>query len=177
MDERTEVTSSQYLTFIVRDEDFGVEIYKVREVLDLTKFTRVPRMPEYLSGVINLRGNVVPIVDLGLRLGMEPIEKTVNTCIMIMEINVEGEGAPVHIGVLSDAVQEVVDLSLDNIEAVPKMGTKLNTEFIKGMGRQGEKFIILLDIDRLLSSENERADNSGGAAAMEAGGETAAVAA
>lgn len=156
MNERAEVTGSQYLTFIVRDENFGVEIYKVREVLDLTKFTRVPRMPAYLSGVINLRGNVVPIVDLGLRLGMAPIAQTVNTCIMIMEINVEGESTPVQIGVLSDAVQEVVDLAPDHIEAVPKMGTRLNPEFIKGMGRQGEKFIILLEIDRLLSSERER---------------------
>lgn len=176
MDERAEVTSSQYLTFIVRDEDFAVEIYKVREVVDFTKFTRVPRMPEYLSGVINLRGNVVPIIDLGLRLGMAPIEKTVNTCIMIMEISVDGEGMPVHIGVLSDAVQEVVDLTPDKIEAVPKMGTKLNTDFIKGMGRQGEKFIILLDIDRLLSSENERKGTPGPATASEHPGPAAAAA-
>ncbi len=163
MTEKVEISSSQYLTFIIRDEDFGVEIAKVREVIDLSKFTRVPRMPEYLSGVINLRGNVVPIIDLGQRLGMAPIVKTINTCIMIMAINVEGESAPIHIGVLSDAVQEVMELAPEQIEEPPKMGVKLNSEYIEGMGRQGEKFIILLDMDRLLAGESERLGRLGSA--------------
>ena len=152
-----ESSSSQYLSFTLRDEDFAVEIFKVREVLDVATLTKIPRMPDYLCGVINLRGNVVPVVDLGLRLGMEPVQKTINTCIMIMEILVEEEGSSVLMGVLTDAVQAVLDLDQATIEKVPRMGTNLNTDFIKGMGRHDEKFLILLDIDKVLASEGELA--------------------
>lgn len=155
MDKQTETVSSQYLSFTLRDEDFAVEIFKVREVLDVATLTRIPRMPSYLSGVINLRGNVVPVVDLGLKLGMDPVKKTINTCIMIMEIEVDAETAPVLMGVLTDAVQAVLELDPENIEAVPRMGTNLNTDFIKGMGRHEDKFLILLDIDKVLASEGE----------------------
>lgn len=155
MDMHNETVSSQYLSFTLRDEDFAVEIFKVREVLDVATLTRIPRMPSYLCGVINLRGNVVPVVDLGLKLGMEPVQKTINTCIMIMEIEVEAESAPVLMGVLTDAVQAVLELDQANIEAVPRMGTNLNTDFIKGMGRHEDKFLILLDIDKVLASEGE----------------------
>ncbi|MEW6520679.1 MAG: chemotaxis protein CheW [Thermodesulfobacteriota bacterium] len=155
MDMHNETVSSQYLSFTLRDEDFAVEIFKVREVLDVATLTRIPRMPAYLCGVINLRGNVVPVVDLGLKLGMEPVQKTINTCIMIMEIEVEAETAPVLMGVLTDAVQAVLELDPANIEAVPRMGTNLNTDFIKGMGRHEDKFLILLDIDKVLASEGE----------------------
>lgn len=144
----------QYLTFTLRDEGFAIEIAKVREVLDVTTMTKIPRMPNYLSGVINLRGNVVPVMDLGQKLGMGKIEHTKNTCVMIVELNIEG--ALVEMGVLTDSVQMVLDLPTDAIEAVPKMGTNLNTEFIKGMGRQGEdKFLIILDIDKVLANEGE----------------------
>ncbi|MCB2183236.1 MAG: chemotaxis protein CheW [Desulfobulbaceae bacterium] len=155
MDIQDENIGSQYLSFTLRDEDFAVEIFKVREVLDVATLTRIPRMPEYLCGVINLRGNVVPVVDLGLKLGMEPVVKTINTCIMIMEIAVEIDAEPVLMGVLTDAVQAVLDLDPANIETVPSMGTNLNTDFIKGMGRHDDKFLILLDIDKILASEGE----------------------
>lgn len=146
--------AAQYLTFILRDEGFAIEIAKVREVLDVTTMTRIPRMPGYLSGVINLRGNVVPVMDLGLKLGMDSIKYTKNTCIMIVELEVEGN--LVEMGVLTDSVQMVLDLQAGDIEAVPKMGTNLNTEFIKGMGRQrDDKFLIILDIDTVLASEGE----------------------
>ena len=147
---------TQYLTFTLREEGFAIEIAKVREVLDVTTLTRIPRMPDYLSGVINLRGNVVPVMDLGQKLGMGPVSHTKNTCIMIVELEIDGN--MVEMGVLTDSVQMVLDLAASDIEAVPRMGTNLNTEFIKGMGRQAEdKFLIILDIDKVLASEGEAA--------------------
>lgn len=146
--------ATQFLTFTLRDEGFAIEIAKVREVLDVTTMTKIPRMPDYLSGVINLRGSVVPVMDLGQKLGMGSIKHTKNTCIMIMELEIEG--SLVDMGVLTDSVQMVLDLQAGDIEAVPRMGTDLNTEFIKGMGRQNEnKFLIILDIDKVLASEGE----------------------
>jgi purine-binding chemotaxis protein CheW len=154
--ETVQSQTTQYLTFMLREEGFAIEISKVREVLDVTTMTRIPRMPEYLSGVINLRGNVVPVMDLGQKLGMGSIEYTKNTCIMIVELEVDAN--LVEMGVLTDSVQMVLDLNPEDIESVPKMGTNLNTEFIKGMGRQTEeKFLIILDIDKVLASEGEAA--------------------
>ncbi|MFA6498155.1 MAG: chemotaxis protein CheW [Desulfurivibrionaceae bacterium] len=154
--ETVQLQTTQYLTFMLRDEGFAIEISKVREVLDVTTMTRIPRMPEYLSGVINLRGSVVPVMDLGQKLGMGSIEYTKNTCIMIVDLEVDAN--LVEMGVLTDSVQMVLDLNPEDIEAVPKMGTNLNTEFIKGMGRQSEeKFLIILDIDKVLASEGEAA--------------------
>ncbi len=152
---REGITNGQYLSFTLREEAFAVAIAKVREVLDVTTLTKIPRMPEYLAGVINLRSNVVPVVDLGLVLGMPPIAKTVNTCIMIVDIVVPGEGAAISMGVLTDSVQAVLELGSGEIEPVPRMGTNLKTDFIMGMGRQEEKFLILLDIERVLASEGK----------------------
>jgi len=147
--EITETT--QYLTFKLGDEIFALDISKVREVLDFTTITKVPRTPEFMRGVINLRGSVVPVVDIKLKFGMPMTEKTVNTCIIITEVAVDGETT--ILGALADSVQEVIDLDPDHIEPAPKIGTKLKTEFIKGMGKQGEHFIILLDIDKVFSTE------------------------
>ncbi len=141
----------QYLTFRLEEEIFALEISKVREVLDFTTVAKVPRMPEFMRGVINLRGSVVPVVDLRLKFGMEGTPKTVNTCIIITEI-VMGEESSV-VGALADSVQEVLDLDLSQIEPPPRIGTRLDTAFIKGMGRRDEQFIILLDIDRVFSAE------------------------
>jgi len=169
--ENVQQQATQYLTFTLREEGFAVEISKVREVLDVTTMTRIPRMPDYLSGVINLRGNVVPVMDLGQKLGMGTISYSKNTCIMIVELEIEGN--MVEMGVLTDSVQMVLDLNDSDIESVPRMGTNLNTEFIKGMGRQSEeKFLIILDIDKVLASEGELAlrdmDNPALARAAEA---------
>ena len=147
--EITETT--QYLTFKLGDEIFALDISKVREVLDFTTITKVPRTPEFMRGVINLRGSVVPVVDIKLKFGMPMTEKTVNTCIIITEVTVDGE--TMVLGALADSVQEVIDLEPDHIEPAPKIGTRLKTEFIKGMGKQGEHFIILLDIDKVFSTE------------------------
>ncbi len=141
----------QYLTFKLDDEIFALGIDKVREVLDYTSVTKVPQVPEFMRGVINLRGSVVPVVDMRLKFAMAKTEKTVNTCIIIVEINLEGETTV--LGALADSVQEVLDLEPHQIEPAPKIGTKLRTDFIRGMGKRDEQFIIILDIDKVFSSE------------------------
>jgi len=146
-----EINTHQYLTFRLGDEVFGLPIAKVREVLDYTTVTRVPQTPDFMRGVINLRGSVVPVVDMRLKFGLESTERTVNTCIIIVEIELENETTV--LGALADSVQEVLELGPEQIEPAPKIGTRLNTEFIKGMGKADEKFIILLNIDRVFSSE------------------------
>jgi purine-binding chemotaxis protein CheW len=143
--------TTQYLTFKLEDEVFALDISKVREVLDFTTVTKVPRTPEFMRGVINLRGNVVPVVDMRLKFGMSRTEKTVNTCIIIVEISIEGETAV--LGALADSVQEVVDLEPDQIEPAPRIGTRLRTEFIKGMGKRDNHFIMILDIDKVFSAD------------------------
>ncbi len=142
---------NQYLTFTLEDETFGLAIVKVREVLDFTCVTRVPQTPDFMRGVINLRGSVVPVMDMRLKFGMSQTDKTVNTCIIITEIEMEDETA--ILGALVDSVKEVLDLEPDQIEPPPRIGTKLRTEFIRGMGKHNEEFIIILDIDKVFSAE------------------------
>jgi purine-binding chemotaxis protein CheW len=141
--------STQYLTFKLADEVFALDISKVREVLDFTAITRVPRTPEFMRGVINLRGNVVPVVDMRVKFGMTKTEKTVNTCIIIVEISLDEDTTV--LGALADSVQEVIDLEPSQIEPAPKIGTRLRTEFIRGMGKRDDHFIIILDIDKVFS--------------------------
>ena len=145
----TEVT--QYLTFNLADEVFALDISKVREVLDFTTVTKVPKTPEFMRGVINLRGSVVPVVDLRLKFGVPKTEKTVNTCIIIVEVTVDNETT--ILGALADSVQEVMDLGPDQIDPAPKIGTRLNTSFIRGMGKRDNKFVIILDIDKIFSTD------------------------
>jgi purine-binding chemotaxis protein CheW len=141
--------TTQYLTFKLEDEVFALDISKVREVLDFTAITKVPKTPEFMRGVINLRGSVVPVVDLRLKFGMSRTEKTVNTCIIITEVTVDNETTV--LGALADSVQEVMDLGQDSIEPAPRIGTHLNTEFIRGMGKRDNTFVIILDIDKVFS--------------------------
>ena len=141
----------QYLTFRLEDEVFALDITQVREVLDFTTVTKVPRTPDFMRGVINLRGSVVPVVDMRLKFGMSRTEQTVNTCIIIVEISLDGE--KLVIGALADSVQEVIEIEPGHIEPPPRIGTRLNTEFIKGMGKRDEQFIIILEINRIFSSD------------------------
>ncbi|MGA2192110.1 MAG: chemotaxis protein CheW [Nitrospirota bacterium] len=152
MAETVTTDATQYLTFTLGDEEFALDIAKVREVLDYTVITKVPRMPDYMRGVINLRGNVVPVMDLRMKLGMSATEKTVNACIVIVEIKVEDE--VLHMGALADSVEEVLDLDPRQVEPPPKLGTGINQDFIRGMGKRDDKFIIILDIDKVLSGED-----------------------
>ena len=154
--------SQQFLTFKLGEELFAVEVAKVREILDVTAITKVPRTPDFMRGVINLRGGVVPVIDLRLKLGMTRTENTVNTCIIVEEIAIDEE--TVILGTLADSVQEVIDLEGDQVEPVPRIGTKLNNEFLKGMVKHNDAFIMILDIDKIFSaSELESLQPSGGA--------------
>jgi purine-binding chemotaxis protein CheW len=150
----------QYLTFKLADEIFAFDVAKVREILELTTITKVPQTPDFMRGVINLRGSVVPVIDLRLNFGMQCTEQTVNTCIIVVEVNLHGE--TLVLGVLADSVQEVVEMEPDHIEPPPQLGTKLNTEFIKGMGKVENDFVMILDIDKVFSSE-ELSDIQGSA--------------
>ncbi len=139
----------QYLTFKLADEVYAVEITRVREVLDYTRFTRVPKAPPFMKGVINLRGGVVPVVDLRLKFGMPEGQTSVDTCIIIVEVLVDGEDT--LLGALADQVQEVIALDPSQIEPPPKIGTRLETDFIKGMGKHDETFVIIMDIEKIFS--------------------------
>lgn len=141
--------TTQYLTFKLSEEIFALDISKVREVLDYTKVTKVPQTPDFMRGVINLRGGVVPVVDLRLKFGMPMTERTVNTCIIIVEVSFEDETTV--LGALADSVQEVIDLEPTQIEPAPKIGTQLDTRFLKGMGKHNEDFLLILDIDKVFS--------------------------
>ncbi|MGC8494789.1 MAG: chemotaxis protein CheW, partial [Syntrophobacteraceae bacterium] len=143
--------TSQYLTFKLEEEVFALDIAKVREVLDYTVVAKVPETPDFMLGVINLRGSVVPVVDMRLKFGMSRTEQTVNTCIIIVEIAIDGETT--ILGALADSVQEVIELAPDQIEPPPRIGTRLNIRFIKGMGKRDDKFLIILDIDKVFSAD------------------------
>ena len=150
-DVRDSAQTDQYLTFTLAEETFAVEIVKVREVIDFVHLTRVPRMPAFLRGVINLRGSVVPVIDLRLILGMPSIEKTIDTCIIIAEVNMRGEA--LYLGMMADSVEEVINIDPAQIAPPPELGVMLHTDFIRGMGKRGEGFFIILNIDRVLSGE------------------------
>lgn len=143
--------NSQFLTFRLDGEVFALGIDKVREVLDYTTVTRVPQTPEFMRGVINLRGSVVPVIDMRLKFGMAKSEETVNSCIIIVEIGLDGDST--ILGAQADSVQEVVDLEPNQIEPAPHIGSRLRTEFIRGMGKRDDQFIIILDIDKVFTGE------------------------
>ena len=149
MDTAVKSATSQYLSFILLDEVFAVDIAKVREVLEYTSVTKIPQMPTYMRGVINLRGGVVPVIDMRLKFGMSETEKTINTCVIITEVYLKGES--VILGALADSVQEVFDLLHEDIEPAPKIGTQLDTDFLMGMGKKNGDFILILDIDKVFS--------------------------
>jgi purine-binding chemotaxis protein CheW len=148
---KTETASQQFLSFALGDEVFAVNVLQVKEILDVINITRVPQMPDYMLGVINLRGSVVPVVDLRCKFGMEKRALNQENCIVVLEVDFDSER--VVIGALTDAVREVLDLTADQIEPPPRMGMKLKSEFIRGMGKHGESFIIILDIDKIFSSD------------------------
>jgi len=151
MSDSSHMELNQFLTFKLEEEVFALDIGKVREVLDFTTVTKVPQTPDFMRGVINLRGNVVPVVDLRLKFALPKTEKTINTCIIITEVEVEGE--TLVLGAMVDSVQEVLDLEPEQIEPAPRIGTKLNTDFIRGMGKRDGEFIIILDIDFVFSAD------------------------
>jgi purine-binding chemotaxis protein CheW len=149
MEAQMTIEANQFFTFMLGKEIFAIDISQIREVLEFTNITKVPQTPAMMKGVINLRGSVVPVIDMRLKFGMGEIEKTVDTCIIIIEIMLGEQNT--MIGALVDSVKEVMDLDPEHIEPSPKIGTQLNTEFIKGMGKQDNQFIIILDIEQVFT--------------------------
>jgi purine-binding chemotaxis protein CheW len=141
----------QYLTFLLGQEVFAANILRIREIIEHSQLTQVPMMPAFIRGVINLRGRVVPVIDLQARFGKEPTEVNRRTCIVILE-TLTGDGQQ-DIGVMVDAVNEVLEIVTEDIEPAPNFGASLRNHFIKGMGKVAGKFVIILDVDRVLSVE------------------------
>ena len=158
METSAAASTSQYLTFRLDQELFAVDIGKVREVLELTTMTKVPRTPDYMRGVINMRGNVVPVVDMRLKLGLSMTEKTVDTCVVISEVEVDGERTV--LGALVDSVQEVIGLESGSVAPPPHMGSRIDAAVIRGMGRRDDEFIMILDLDRVFTSDELRASTA-----------------
>ena len=146
--------SAQYLTFMLAGEAFAIGILAIKEIIEYRGLTEVPTMPACVRGVINLRGAVVPVVDLLARFGRTPSAVGKRTCIVIVEVEVEAEQERQVIGVVVDAVNEVLDISATDIEPPPAFGARIRSDFIQGMGKVRDKFVILLDATRALSLEH-----------------------
>ena len=141
----------KYLTFTLANEEYGISILKIKEIIGMMPVTTVPQTPEFVKGVINLRGKVIPVIDLRLRFGMESVEYTERTCIIVVEI--EGQAGIIFMGIVVDSVSEVLNIKGEHIEDTPAFGTDLNTEYILGMAKIEGGVKILLDINRVLGHE------------------------
>ncbi len=147
----TRAREGKYLTFSLDKEEYGIGILQIKEIIGMMTITPVPQTPEFVKGVINLRGKVIPVVDLRLRFGMEATDYTERTCIIVVEMT--GKSGTVQIGIVVDAVSEVLNIKGDEIEDTPTFGTKLNTEYILGMAKMEGGVKILLDINKVLSAQ------------------------
>ncbi len=156
-----------YLTFTLGEEIFAIDVSQVREVLDLSTITKVPQAPDFMKGVINVRGSVVPVVSMRLKFGMPETETTFDTRIVVMEINMGDETTV--LGAQADSVREVIEMEPHQIEPAPKIGSRWRTDFIKGIGKRDDKFILILDIDRIFSSDELALVQSTGDSNMLAG--------
>jgi purine-binding chemotaxis protein CheW len=151
----TEGEFAQYLTFQVADAEYGVGILKVREIIEYDTVTRVPHAPVAVRGVLNLRGAVVPVVDLAVKFGLPASIVTKRSCVIVVECELDGELTVM--GVLTDAVSQVIDLAPTDMEPAPAFGARVRVEFLQGMGKLGGRFVLLLDLDRLLSTQEAAA--------------------
>ena len=143
--------AGKYLTFALADEEFGLEILKVREIIGLMDITAVPLTPPFVKGIINLRGRVIPVMDLRSKFGMPSCERTAATCIIVVYVG------QVEIGIIVDQVSEVMDIEAGDIEETPSFGAAVDTRFILGIGKTGGKVTILLDIDKTLTDQDVKA--------------------
>ncbi|MFQ5962934.1 MAG: chemotaxis protein CheW [Candidatus Scalinduaceae bacterium] len=141
------IDEGKFLTFSLGKEEYGVEILKIREIIGIMDITTVPQTPDYMKGVINLRGKVIPVIDLRLKFSMEEVEYTQETCVIVVEVSKS------LIGIIVDNVSEVLDIKSGEIEDPPQFGQEIDTSFIMGLGKAKGKIIILLDIEKVLSSE------------------------
>ncbi len=137
----------KFLTFALSNEEYGIEILKVREIMGIMEITPVPQTPDYMKGVINLRGKVIPIIDLRLKFAMPEVEHTKETCIIVAEVGTA------QVGVIVDSVSEVTDIKGEDIEEAPSFGQGIDTNFIMGLGKTKKKIVILLDIEKVLETE------------------------
>ena len=145
------ISTVQYLTFLTAGEEYAIAIVKIQEIIEYEAVTTVPNTPVWIRGVTNLRGKVVPVVDLAVKFGMPAAGISKFSCIIITEVMFQGES--LIMGVLADAVSQVIELSADEIEATPPFGTRVKTEYLLGMGALGKKFCLILDIDKVLSAD------------------------
>src|SRR5271169_4635996 len=142
---------AQYLTFLLAGEEYAISILRVKEIIEYDTVTTVPKTPRWVRGVINLRGAVVPVVDLGLKFGLEERPVTKTTCIVIVEGQVEGQST--LMGVMADAVSQVMDIAAGDVQEVPTFGTRIKVDYLQGMAQLGKKFVLMLDIDKVLSAD------------------------
>lgn len=140
----------KYLTFMLGKEEYGIEILKVHQIIQMQEVTRVPKTPVYVRGVINLRGRVIPVIDLRLKFGMQSQEDTEKTCIIVAQIEMEGHS--ITMGTIIDEVREVLEITAEDIEETPSFGDSVDTQFIMGMAKLGERVKMLLDMDKVLSA-------------------------
>lgn len=146
-----ESLAGKYLTFNLGNEGYGLEILKVQEIIGMQNITSVPTTPEYVKGVINLRGKVIPVIDLRLKFGMSPQETTRKTCIIVVQVH--GDDADLIMGIVVDEVSEVLNIAADQIEPASALGSRLDSQFILGMAKTEAAVKILLDIDKILAPE------------------------
>lgn len=151
MSNGSESKINSYLTFKLGEEEFAAHVGKVLNILEMTKITEVPKSPDYMKGVINLRGSVLPVIDTRIKFGMTPTEYTPNTCIVVMDIDMDGDS--IHVGALVDSVQAVLEIDDAQILPPPSIGHKYRSEFIEGVANINETFIMILNMDEVFSSE------------------------
>jgi purine-binding chemotaxis protein CheW len=144
--------SQRFLTMTLGNELFAIDIFSVREILDYTDITRIPQTPDFMRGVVNVRGSAVPVIDLRMKFGLGQVERTLNTRIVIVEI--KREDAVSVMGALADSVKEVLELETDRIDPPPRMGAAVRADFIRGIGKHGDRFLLVLDVDKVFSSED-----------------------
>ena len=146
-----EQSVQQHLTFMIGGEEYAISLLKVKEIIEYDVVTEIPKTPEWVRGVINLRGNVVPVIDLAVKFRLPASVAGKLTCIVITEVECEGE--PTVMGIMADAVRQVIDLKPEDIEVPPSFGTRVKVDYLLGMARSGKKFCLLLDTDKVLSTE------------------------
>ncbi len=145
--------AGKYLTFRLGNEEYGLQILKVQEIIQMQQITRIPQTPDFILGVINLRGKIIPVLDLCRKFGLQTLQNTDKTCIIVVQIS-DSKGEKITIGIRIDEVKEVIDIAPANIQETPSFGTAVNTDFILGLGKIGESVKILLDIDKAISSSD-----------------------
>ena len=160
MDNTAITATDQYLAFTLGNEQYAVEVTSIKEVLELPSITRIPKAPAYMKGVINIRGGVVPVLDLRQKFGMEETEPTVDTSIIVIELTDGGTKAT--IGTIADSVQEVIQIPPDSIDPAPKIGTNIETEFIDGLANYHDNFLIILNIEKVFTASELSTINGAG---------------